>query len=142
MAIADNTRRHPDKVNLFEIPDNELAALKDLFRYRQTLVDKLKGVKNRQKVLKCQGDAASAAAKFIRRDTNNKIMRLGRSIAECVNAMKEVIRSDAQLEQNYEHVKSIKVFGLVVTVARILTEISITDLDDCSFHEIQVGGND
>ena len=31
--------------------------------------------------------------------------------------MKEVIRSDTQLERNYEHVKSIKGFGLVVTVA-------------------------
>ena len=117
MAIADYARRHPDKVNLFEIPGKELAALKDLFMYRQTLVDKLKGVKNRQKALKSQGDAASPAAKFIRRDTNNEIKRLERSIAECENAMKEVIRSNEQLERNYEHVKSIKGFGLVVTVA-------------------------
>ena len=117
MAIADYARRHPDKVNLFEIPGKELAALKDLFMYRQTLVDKLKGVKNRQKALKSQGDAASPAAKFIRRDTNNEIKRLERSIAECEKAMKEVIRSNEQLERNYEHVKSIKGFGLVVTVA-------------------------
>ena len=117
MAIADYARRHPDKVNLFEIPGKELAALKDLFMYRQTLVDKLKGVKNRQKALKSQGDAASTAAKFIRRDTNNEIKRLECSIAECENAMKEVIRSNEQLERNYEHVKSIKGFGLVVTVA-------------------------
>ena len=117
MAIADYARRHPDKVNLFEIPGKELAALKDLFMYRQTLVDKLKGVKNRQKALKSQGDAASPAAKFIHRDTNNEIKRLERSIAECEKAMKEVIRSNEQLERNYEHVKSIKGFGLVVTVA-------------------------
>ena len=117
MAIADYARRHPDKVNLFEIPGKELAALKDLFMYRQTLVDKLKGVKNRQKALKSQGDAASPAAKFIRRDTNNEIKRLEHSIAECENAMKEVIRSDERLKRNYEHVKSIKGFGLVVTVA-------------------------
>ena len=120
MAIADYARRHHDKVNLFELPDKELAALKDLFLYRQTLVDKLKGVKNRQKALKSQGDAASAAARFIRRDANNELRRLERSIAECEKAMKEVIRSDEQLQMNYEHVKSIKGFGLVVTVALIV----------------------
>lgn len=120
MSIADYARRHPDKVNLFEIPGKELAALKDLFMYRQTLVDKLKGVKNRQKALKSQGDAASMAAKFIRRDTNNEIKRLERSIADCEKAMKEAICSNEQLERNYEHVKSIKGFGLVVTVALIV----------------------
>ena len=120
MAIADYARRHHDKVNLFELPDKELAALKDLFLYRQTLVDKLKGVKNRQKALKSQGDAASAAARFIRRDANNELRRLERSIAEREKAMKEVIRSDEQLQRNYEHVKSIKGFGLVVTVALIV----------------------
>ena len=120
MAIADYARRHPDKVNLFEKPCKELAALKDLFMYRQTLADKLKGVKNRQKALKSQGDAASPAAKFIRRDTNNEINRLERSIAECENAMKEVIRSDERLQRNYEYVKSIKGFGLVATVALIV----------------------
>lgn len=120
MAIADYARRHPDKVNLFEKPCKELAALKDLFLYRQTLADKLKGAKNRQKALESQGDAASPAAKFIRRDTNNEIKRLERSIAECENAMKEVIQSDGRLQRNYEHVKSIKGFGLVVTVALIV----------------------
>lgn len=117
MAIADYARRHPDKVNLFEIPSKELAALKDLFLYRQTLVDKLKGVKNRQKALESQGDATSAAAKFISRDSNNEVKRLERSITECENAMKEVIRSDERLQRSYEHVTSIKGFGLVVTVA-------------------------
>ena len=120
MAIADYARRHPDKVNLFEVPDKALAALKDLYLYRQTLVDKLKGVKNRQKALKSQGDAASSAVKFIRRDINNEIKRLERSIAGCENAMKEVIRSDERLQRNYELVKSIKGFGLVVTVALIV----------------------
>lgn len=120
MAIADYARRHPDKINFFKIPNKELAALKDLFMYRQNLVDKLKGVKNRQKAMKSQGDAVSKAAKFICRDTNNEIKRLERSIAECENAMMEVIRSDEQLERNYEHVKSIKGFGLVVTVALIV----------------------
>lgn len=120
MAIADYARRHPDKVNLFEKPRKELAALKDLFLYRQTLTDKLKGAKNRKKALESQGDAASEAAKFIRRDTNDEIRRLERSIAECENAMKEVIRSDERLQRNYEHVKSIKGFGLVVTVALIV----------------------
>jgi transposase len=117
MAIADYARRHPDKVNLFEIPSKVLSALKDLYLYRQTLVDKLKGVKNRQKALKSQGEAASPAARFIRRDSNNEIKRLERSIAECESAMMEVIRSDEQLMSNYEHVRSIKGFGLVVTVA-------------------------
>ena len=120
MAIADYARRHHDKASLYKVPDKALAALKDLYLYRQTLVDKLKGVKNRQQALKSQGDAASPAAKFIRRDSSNEIRRLERSIAECENAMMEVIRPDEQLRTNFEHVKSIKGFGLVVTVALIV----------------------
>ena len=117
MAIADYARRHPDKVNLFAKPSEGLAALKDLYLYRQNLVDKLKAVKNRVKALKSQGSAASAASKFILRDAKSEINRLEQSIGKCESAMLEVIRSDAQLERNYGHVKSIKGFGLVVTVA-------------------------
>ena len=117
MAIADYARRHHDKANLYKVPDKELAALKDLYLYRQSLVDKRKAVKNRVKALESQGGSVSSAAKFIRRDANRELRRLEQSIRECESAMTEVIRSDAQLERNYEHVKSIKGFGLVVTVA-------------------------
>lgn len=117
MAIADYARRHPDKVNLFEIPSKELAALKDMFIYRQTLVDRRNAVKNRLKALRSQGKSASPAAKYIRRDAMNELTRLERSIAECERIMEEIISSDKQLDKNYEHVKSIKGFGLVATVA-------------------------
>ena len=117
MAIADYARRHHDKANLYQIPNKKLAALKDLYLYRQTLVDKRKAVKNRVNALESQGGSVSPAAKFILRDASRELKRLEESIRECESAMKDVIRSDEQLERNYEHVKSIKGFGLVVTVA-------------------------
>lgn len=120
MAIADYARRHPDKVNLFAKPSEQLAALKDLYLYRQHLVEKLTAAKNRVKALENQGGAASLAARFILRDAKAEIQRLKQSICQCEDNMKEIVHSDAQLERNYKHVISIKGFGLVITVALIV----------------------
>ena len=117
MAIADYARRHPDKFVAFAKPSGQMAALKDLYLYRQTLADRIKSCKNRIKAIRSQGASASAASSFILRDIKSEMSRLEQSLKKCERAMEEAIGSDPRLEKNYRHLKSIKGFGLVLSVA-------------------------
>ena len=128
MVIADYARRHPDKICLFTKPSEALATLKELYLYRQNLVDKAKTTKNRFKALDARGTTISSAARFILQDSKDEIKRLEDSIKKCERAMEEVIRSDNQLEKNYRHVKSVKGFGLIATIALIVYSGNFTNI--------------
>lgn len=128
MDIADYARRHPDKASLFTIPSEALATLKELYLYRQALVDKAKTTKNRVKALDARCTTVTSAAKFILRDAKCEIRRLEDSIKKCERAMEDVISSDNQLEKNYRHVKSVKGLGLIATVALIVYTGNFTNI--------------
>ena len=120
MVIAEYAWRHVDKAHMFQKPDKNQAALKDLFRYRQSLVDTMKSAKVRSGEAKELAGASSAAAKFIQRDAAREVRRLELSIKQCEQEMLKIIQSDESLDRNYRHVTSVKGMGFVSAVALIV----------------------
>lgn len=120
MAIAEYAWRHADKAHIFQKPDRNLAALKDLFLYRQSLVDKRKAAKVRSGEAKGLAGASSDAARFIQRDAAKEVRRLEQSIEQCQQQMMKIIQSDESLDKNYRHVISDKGMGFVSAVALIV----------------------
>ena len=120
MAIAEYAWRHEDKSFPFQKPDKNLAALKDLFRYRQSLVDTMKAAKVRSGEAKGLMGASSAASKFIQRDAGREVKRLEQSIKQCEEEMMKIVQSDEALDNSYRHVTSVKGMGFVSAMALIV----------------------
>lgn len=120
MMIAEYAWRHADKAHIFQKPDRNLAALKDLFLYRQSLVDKRKAAMVRSGEAKGLAGASSDAARFIRRDAAKEVRRLEQSIEQCEQQIMKIIQSDESLDKNYRHVTSVKGMGFVSAVALIV----------------------
>ena len=129
MVIAEYAWRHADKAHMFQKPDKNLAALKDLFCYRQRLVDTMKAAKVRSSTTKELARASSTAAKFIQRDAAKEVKRLELSIKQCEREMMKIIQSDEGLDRNYRHVTSVKGMGFVSAVALIVFSGNFSTID-------------
>ena len=128
MAIAEYAWRHMDKACLFHIPEEKLAALKDLFVYRMQLVDRCKAQKARLKSLDAQGKAASAAAALIKHDIKKEIEAIEKSIAKFENEIMTVINSSPDLKNSYKRITSINGVGMVTAVSMIAFSDNFTNI--------------
>ncbi len=128
-VIAEYAMRNQDKSRPY-VPDSPtVTRLKQLFRYRETLVRECKANKARLKELRSTA-AQSSELGFILRDTQKAIDRLSKSIKECERRMEKAISEDEALKKSYGHITSVKGVGLVNAVELIVCTNNFQAIND------------
>lgn len=127
--IAEYAMRNQDKMRPY-VPDSpSVVRLKQLFRYRESLVKEVRARKARLVELESTA-AASPDLSFILRDTKKAIESLAKSIEECEKRMEKAIGEDDDLRRNFKHITSIKGVGMVNAVELIICTNNFLSISD------------
>ena len=90
------------KTALYKPTDENMGSLRDLFLYRQSVVDdrqyKLAIAKEKRHI-----SSKSESDNFIYRNSKKGIDLLTKSIQECERLMLEIIKEDEEMYRNYQH---------------------------------------
>jgi len=127
--IAEYSMRNQDKFRPY-VPDSPtVTRLKQLYRYRESLVKECRAKKTRLVDLK-ETAAPNSDLSFIIRDTKKAVERLSKSIEECEVRMEKVMEEDEALKRNYGHITSIKGVGIVNAVELIVCTNNFQSISD------------
>lgn len=95
-----------------------MGSLRDLFLYRQSVVDdrqyKLAIAKEKRHI-----SSKSEADNFIYRNSQKGIDLLTKSIQECERRMLEIIKEDEEMYRNYQHLISCKGMSSITSIMLI-----------------------
>ena len=118
-AIAEYAMRHADKAEPYRPADKKLEELKELYLYRDSLVEEKKVKATRAKEIKATS-ASSPSATFMYKTSMEDVKRIECRIRECEKRIKRLVASDKNLARNYGHVTSVKGVSLVNGVALLV----------------------
>lgn len=103
--IAEYVWRHQDKAVLYQPMSESLESLREVFLYRQKLVQQRVAMEIRQ------GSKESSKSKgmsFVNRKSRHLVDEINKVIKECDQKIDSIIESDPELKENYGIVTSIK----------------------------------
>lgn len=107
------------KTTLYKPTDENMGSLRDLFFYRQSVVDdrqyKLAIAREKRHI-----SSKSEADNFIYRNSQQGIDLLTKSIQECKRLMLEIIKEDEEMYRNYQHLISCKGMGPITSIMLII----------------------
>jgi len=127
--IAEYASRHEDKLRLFTPLSETLDGLKDLLAFRERLIKAKKMFQISSKELKLVKQKG-VIAEYINVDSRLEMKSLEDKIKSCENKMKELIKSELDLNENYEFLISIKGIGLVNAVTMLAITANFTSFTD------------
>mgnify|MGYP001668461997 CR=1 FL=1 len=110
--------KNHSKSTLYKPTDENMGSLRDLFLYRQSVVDdrqyKLAIAKEKRHI-----SSKSEADNFIYRNSQQGIDLLTKSIQECERRMLEIIKEDEGIYRNYQHLISCKGMSSITSIMLI-----------------------
>lgn len=118
-AIADYAMRYADRMKPYRPMSKVLAELRDLYLYRDSLVEERKGKLTRAREIKANS-SGSKSLSFMYKTSMEDAERIGKRINECNRRIRSLIASNEELEKNYGHITSIKGVSLVNGVAMLV----------------------
>ncbi len=118
-AIAEYALRHADKAVCYNPLSPEIKALKELVNYRSVLTKRLSACKIRLKEMVGTAVEKSAAMRFIMNDTKKQITLIEKSLKQCEEEIKALIKENEEIGKNYKHITSIPGIGIVNATALI-----------------------
>ena len=118
-AIAEYAMRHADKAEPYRPTDKRLEELRELYLYRDSIVEEKKAKATRAKEIKATS-ASSPSATFMYKTSMEDVKRIESRIRECEKRIVRLIASDEGLSRNYGHVTSVKGISLVNGVALLV----------------------
>ncbi len=118
-AIAEYALRHADKAVCYTPLSPEIKALKELVNYRSILTKRLSACKIRLKEMVGTAVEKSAAMRFIVSDTKKQITLIEKSLKQCEEEIKALIKENEEIAKNYKHITSIPGIGIVNATALI-----------------------
>ena len=124
-AIAEYAMRHADKAEPYRPADKRLEELRELYLYRDSLVEERKAKATRAKEIKATC-ANSPSASFMYKTSMEDVKRIEGRIRECEKRIVRLIASDEGLSRNYGHVTSVKGISLVNGVALLVYTANFT----------------
>ena len=124
-AIAEYAMRHADKAEPYRSADKRLEELRELYLYRDSLVEERKAKATRAKEIKATC-ANSLSASFMYKTSMEDVKRIEGRIRECEKRIVRLIASDEGLSRNYGHVTSVKGISLVNGVALLVYTANFT----------------
>jgi len=127
--ISEYASRHKDKLKLFSPLPETLDGLKDLMAFRDRLIKAKKMFQVSSKELK-RVKQKGVIAEFINIDSTLEIKSLGAKIKSCETKIKELIKSELDLSENYEFLVSIKGIGFVNAVTVLVITANFTLFTD------------
>jgi transposase len=116
IRISEYAYRHEDKLQLFNPLSEVLDGLKDLLAYRDRLVKAKKMFQISSKELKSV-QKKGLISEFIVVDSKSEIVSLESKLKCCEIKIKELIKSELSLLENYEFMTSIKGIGMMNAAA-------------------------
>ena len=116
--IAEYAMRNMDKAVAYESPSSAIRELKALFLYRHRLVQE-KAEKRVRAAHLAETAPKSKSMGFILRDAKKSIKALEKSIRECEAQIIEIVKSDGELKNSYDHIVSVKGISIVNATAMI-----------------------
>ena len=128
-AIAEYAMRHADKAEPYRPADKRLEELRELYLYRDSLVEEKKAKATRAKEIKATC-ANSPSATFMHKTSMEDVKRIEGRIRECEKRIVRLIASDEGLSRNYGHVTSVKGISLVNGVALLVYTANFTKFDN------------
>lgn len=127
-AIAEYAMRHEDKAEMFRPADKKIEELRQLYLYRESLVEERKVKITRAKEIKATC-GENPSLKFMYKTSMEDAETIGKRIKECETRIKKLIASDAGLSRSYGHVTSINGISLVNGVAMLVFTENFTRFD-------------
>ena len=124
-AIAEYAMRHADKAEPYRPADKRLEELRELYLYRDSLVEEKKAKATRAKEIKATC-TNSPSATFMHKTSMEDVKRIEGRIRECEKRIVRLIASDEGLSRNYGHVTSVKGLSLVNGVALLVYTANFT----------------
>lgn len=118
-AIAEYAMRHEDKAELFRPADKKIEELRQLYLYRESLVEERKVKITRAKEIKATC-VENPSLRFMYKTSVEDAEMIGKRIKECEARIKKLIAADDSLSRNYGHVTSINSISLVNGVAMLV----------------------
>ena len=119
-AIAEYAMRHVDKMKPYTPEDRKIHELRQLYLYRDSLVEEKKAKLTRINEIRSTEEASTWALSFMYRTSTNDVERIQQTIDECGKRILKLIRSDEAMERNYRHITSIKGISIVNATAMLV----------------------
>ena len=129
IRIAEYAYRHKDKLQLFNPLSNALDGLKDLLAYRDRIIKAKKMFQISSKELKSV-KKKGVISEYVVLDSNSEIVSLESKLKNCETQIKELIKKELCLLENYELLTSIKGIGLVNAAAVIVATANFALFSD------------
>jgi transposase len=108
-----------------KMPDKTLHSLRLLLSYRQRLINSKKSLQVAAAEMRAVHKRDSAA-RFVYEDSVRSVEHINKQIKDCEKQMRELIKQDDALRENYEIVSSVKGIALVNTVAFLVATENFT----------------
>ena len=129
-AIAEYAMRHADKMKPYRREDGKMHELKQLYLYRDSLVEEKKAKVTRINEIKATDGEETWTLNFMYRTSMEDVQRLQRTIDECEKRILKLIKSDEALEKNYNHITSIKGISIVNATAMLVYTGNFTKFEE------------
>jgi transposase len=110
--IATYAMEKKAKLKQYELPSENLIRLKQILAYRDQLVRLRTSLKNSLQSHKEYQQISSLD--FVTKDIQKQITHLDESIESCEKQIKEIIKSEKDIQQNFKLATSVKGIGLVI----------------------------
>jgi len=129
IRIAEYAYRHKDKLQFFNPLPEVLDGLKDLLAYRDRLIKAKKMFQVSSKELKSV-KKKGVTSEYIVLDSHSEIVSLDSKLKSCEIKIKELIKSELCLLENYEFLTSIKGIGMVNAASVLVATANFTRFTD------------
>lgn len=129
-AIAEYAMRHADKMKPYRREDGKMHEIKQLYLYRDSLVEEKKAKLTRISEIKATEEETSWTLSFMYRTSMEDVQRLQHTIDECEKRILKLIKSDEAMERNYNHITSIKGVSIVNATAMLVYTANFTKFEE------------
>jgi len=126
--IAIYALEKKSKLKQYHLPSENLIRIKQLLTYRDQLVRLRTSLKNSLKSHRQYEQISSMS--FVTSDIQKQIVHLNESIEQTEKQMKEVIKSESELKQNFKLTTSVKGIGLVIGAFMLVSTNNFTGFDN------------
>ena len=126
--IATYAMEKKAKLKQYELPSENLIRIKQILTYRDQLVRLRTSLKN--SLQSHQEYQQISSLNFVTKDIQKQIMQLDESIESCVKQIKEIIKSEEYLKQNFKLATSVKGIGLVIASFMLVSTNNFTGFEN------------
>ena len=126
--IATYAMEKKAKLKQYDLPSQNLIRIKQILTYRDQLVRLRTSLKN--SLQSHQEYQQISAMGFVTKDIQKNIARLDDSVDACEKQIKEIIKSEEDLLQNFKMATSVKGIGLVIASFMLVSTNNFTGFEN------------